>query len=107
LPRNRKTVEATLQEKGFAKVEGDHHYFVYLARDGRKTRARTKTSHSPKVKDIADNLLGQMARQCMLTKPDFLKLVDCPMSREEYERKLTDRGEIQVGDEPNSSLPSS
>ena len=93
MPRNRKDVEAALQAKGFTKLDGDHHYFVYLTRDGLKTRARTKTSHSPKAKDIADNVLGQMARQCLLTKPDFLKLVDCPMSRDDYERKLTDQGE--------------
>jgi hypothetical protein len=95
LPRNRKAVEASLRAKGFAKVEGDHHYFVYLTKDGRKTRARTKTSHSPKVKEIADNMLGQMARQCLLTRPDFLKLIDCPMSRDDYEGKLTDQGELQ------------
>ncbi len=90
MPRNRKDVEATLEAKGFRRVEGDHHYFVYFTRDGRKTRARTKTSHSPKVRDIADNLLGQMARQCSLTKPDFLRLVDCPMGRDEFERRLPD-----------------
>jgi hypothetical protein len=95
LPRNRKAVEASLQGKGFARVEGDHHYFVYVTQDGRMTRARTKTSHSPKVRQIADNLLGQMARQCLLTRPDFLKLIDCPMTRDDYERKLRDQGEVQ------------
>jgi hypothetical protein len=98
LPRNRKTVEAALTKKGFEKVESDHHYFIYFTLDGRKTRARTKTSHSPKVKDIADNLIGQMARQCLLTKPEFLKLVDCPMTRDDYERELTDQGEIQASE---------
>jgi hypothetical protein len=94
LPRNRKDVEAALMAKGFARVERDHHYFVYWTRDGRKTRAHTKTSHSPKVRDIADNLLGQMARQCLVTKPEFLRLVDCPMERDEYEQYLRDLGEI-------------
>ena len=103
MPRNRKVVEAALVKKGFAKVEGDHHYFVYVTLDGRKTQARTKTSHSPKVKDIADNLLGQMARQCLLTKPGFLKLVDCPMTRTDYEQELIDQGEIQ-SDEDETKL---
>ncbi len=105
MPRNRKAVEATLQKKGFAKIEGDHHYFVYLTRDGRKTLARTKTSHSPKVKEIADNLLGQMARQCLLTKPDFLRLVDCPMSRDDFERKLRDQGEVPSEEEHGTPPP--
>ncbi len=105
MPRNRKAVESTLQAKGFAKIEGDHHYFVYLTRDGRKTRARTKTSHSPKVKEIADNLLGQMARQCLLTKPEFLRLVDCPMSRDDFERKLADQDEVPSDEEPGVPPP--
>lgn len=100
MPRPRKAVESTLQAKGFKRAEGDHHYFVYVTKDGRKTRARTKTSHSPKVRDIADNLLGQMARQCLLTKPDFPRLVDCPMDRDMYERRLVELGEI---DPPESS----
>lgn len=99
MPRPRKAVESTLQAKGFERVEGDHHYFVYVTKDGRKTRAQTKTSHSPKVKDIADNLLGQMARQCLLTKPEFLRLVDCPMDRDNYERRLVELGEVDGPDE--------
>ncbi|MEO6808867.1 MAG: hypothetical protein ABI353_07120 [Isosphaeraceae bacterium] len=99
MPRPRKTIESTLQAKGFARVEGDHHYFVYVTKDGRKTRARTKTSHSPKVKDVADNLLGQMARQCLLTKLEFLRLVDCPMDRDTYERRLVELGEVDGPDE--------
>ena len=94
MPRNRKSVEAALEAKGFTRVEGDHHYFVYVTTDGRKSRARTKTSHSPKVRDIADNLLGQMARQCLLTKPEFLNLVDCPMDRASYEGRLAELGEL-------------
>ena len=93
MPRNRKGVEESLQKKGFSRREGDHHYFVFHTQDGRKTRAATKTSHSPKVRDIADNLLGQMARQCLLTKPQFLDLIDCPMTREQYEHHLAERGE--------------
>ena len=93
MPRNRKDVEAALEAKGFVRAEGDHHYFVYHTREGLKTRAQTKTSHSPKIHDIADNLLGPMARQCLLTKPEFLRLVDCPMDRDDYERRLRAQGE--------------
>ncbi len=85
MPRNRKDLESALMAKGFVRVEGDHHRFVYVTRGGLKSLARTKTSHSPKVRDIADNLLGQMARQCQLTKQDFFRLVDRPMDRDEFE----------------------
>ena len=94
MPRDRKSVEKTLRAKGFAQIEGDHDDFVYVTRDGRRTQARTKTSDSPKVKDIADNLIGQMARQCFVSRPEFLRLVDCPMSRDDYERVLSDQGEL-------------
>lgn len=99
MPRPRKAVESTLESKGFTRVEGDHHYFVYITRDGRNTRARTRTSHSPKVRDIADNLLTQMARQCLLTRAEFLRLVDCPLDRDGYERRLIELGELDA--EPN------
>jgi len=94
LPRSRQVVQASLLKKGFIQHESDHHYFVYRTKNGLKTRARTKTSHSPKVREISDNLLTQMAHQCLLTKPDFLRLVDCPMTRDLYESKLIESGEI-------------
>ncbi len=106
MPRNRKSVESTLQNKGFVKAEGDHHYFIYFDKHGRKTRARTKTSHSPKVCDIDDSLLGPMARQCFLNKGEFLRLVDCPMTREEYERRLIDQGELADPKATDTSDPS-
>ncbi len=31
------------------------------------------------MKEIPDNLLAQMAKQCHLSKEDFLRLVDCPL----------------------------
>ena len=88
MPREKKSVEAALKAKGFQAKEGDHHYFVYWTVEGKKTPVFTKTSHGPKPKDISDNLLSLMAHQCRLTKPKFLELVDCPMSREKYEEAL-------------------
>lgn len=94
MPRERKAVESALKKKGFAQVESHHHYFVYVTKDGRKTRVKTKTSHSPKVRDLDDSLLGKMAKQCGLSRPEFLRLVDCPMGRDDYESRLSEAGEI-------------
>ena len=105
MPRNRRSVEASLEKKGFVRTERDHHYFIYLTKDGRKTTARTKTSHSPKVREIADNLLGQMARQCLLPRGEFLLLADCPMTREDYERKLVSLGEIVETEQDDAGPP--
>ncbi len=88
MPRRKDDVEKGLLGKGFQRREGDHHYFTYYNLAGQKTAIFTKTSHTPKMREIPDNLLGQMARQCRLNKNDFLNLVDCPLSRESYEKKV-------------------
>ena len=90
MPRPRKGVMAALERKGFAASEGDHTYYIYHTADGRKTLAKTKVSHSGK--DIADPILGMMARQCKLTATQFRDLVDCPLSREAYENILKTQG---------------
>lgn len=91
--RSKRAVETALVQKGFREQDGDHHYFVYWTADGRKTVARTKTSHGS-GKDLGDSLLTQMARQVKLTKGAFLELVDCPMSREQYEKQLSSGNHI-------------
>jgi len=88
MPRRKDDIERGLLHKGFAKGEGDHRYFTYHNLKGEKTAVFTKTSHSPKMRDIPDGLLGLMAKQCRLSKGDFLNLIDCPLSREDYEKRL-------------------
>ena len=85
MPRDKKQIESSLLVKGFEQKEGDHHFFSYRSYAGKKTAVFTKTSHTPKMKSISDELLSQMARQCKLTKQQFLELVDCPMNRDRYE----------------------
>jgi hypothetical protein len=98
MPRPKSKVESALLAKGFQKNEKDHHYFIYFTTDGKKTTARTKTSHSKKIKDIPDNLLSQIAKQCFLTKTEFLNLVDCPLNQEMYEDILQKQGIIDSSD---------
>ncbi|MCP4702525.1 MAG: hypothetical protein GY862_37555 [Gammaproteobacteria bacterium] len=88
MPKRKNDVEKGLLHKGFRKKEGDHHYFTYYNLKGKKTVVHTKTSHTPKMRDIPDNLLVLMAKQCRLNKADFLNLVDCPLTIDEYEKKL-------------------
>jgi hypothetical protein len=90
--RDVRKIEASLEAKGFERSEGDHSYFLYRTREGKKTTARTKTSHTPKMKSIGDDLLGKMARQCHLTKPQFLEFVDCSLDRRKYEKLLVAQG---------------
>ena len=92
MPRSRKDVEAALKRKGFALTEGDHHFFVYHTKKGKKSLAKTKTSHG--MKDIPDVLLSQMAKQCKLNKRQFLELIDCPLDRDDLEGILSQAGQI-------------
>ncbi|WP_207714177.1 hypothetical protein [Scytonema sp. UIC 10036] len=101
MPRQKAKVESALLSKGFQETQNDHHYFVYFTKDGKKTATKTKTSHTKKIKDLPDHLLSQMAKQCHLTKSQFLDLVDCPLSREKYEEILQQQGII----EPSATLP--
>lgn len=101
MPRKKTKVEAGLKEKGFEQREGDHHFFTYVTIEGKKTTIKTKTSHTPKMKEIPDNLLGQMAKQCKLTKQEFLDLVDCPLSRCQYEKNLRKQGFLGDGSDQN------
>jgi predicted RNA binding protein YcfA (HicA-like mRNA interferase family) len=91
--RAKKEVESALLKKGFRKADGDHHWFVYWSLDGRKTTVRTKTSHGS-TKDLGDGLLKEMARQTRIQKAEFLNLVDCPMSQQQYDKILNDAGHV-------------
>jgi predicted RNA binding protein YcfA (HicA-like mRNA interferase family) len=95
MPRDAKDVAAGLAVKGFVRREGDHHFYSLLV-GGKKTGIITKVSHGEK--EIHDGLLAQMAKQTRLVKKDFLDLVDCPLSAEDYLRKLRDGGHLPKED---------
>ena len=97
MPRAKRAVEAGLLNKGFQSRDSHHRFFVYHTTKGTKTAVRTKTSQGGS--ELDDYLLGQMAKQCKLSKVDFLALVDCPMSQSSYEAKLAAQGEISPVDE--------
>lgn len=94
MPRKQADVEKSLLNKGFQAGGGDHNFFVYHSKAGKKTRVRTKTSHGSK--EIDDNLLAQMAKQCKLGNKDFGLLVECPLSRDAYEAKLVAAGAVEA-----------
>lgn len=94
MARKPNDVEKSLEKKGFQRKEGDHHYFNYYTKAGKKTKVFTKTSHG--VKELDDSLLGMMSRQCKLTRQDFDRLIDCPLDRDGYERKLIEVGAVEA-----------
>lgn len=92
MPRAKRLVEASLVAKGFQQANTHHRYFVYYTVAGVKTAVRTYTSQGSG--EIDDYLLGQMSKQCKVTKADFLQLVDCPLSQVGYEALLQQNGHI-------------
>ena len=92
MPRKQADVEKSILSKGFQPGGGDHNYFFYHSKVGKKTIVRTKTSHG--AREIDDNLLAQMAKQCKLSNKDFGLLVECPLSRDDYEVKLVAAGAV-------------
>ena len=87
--RKRKNVEANLLRKGFALDERDHRCYIFTFED--RIVAMTKVSLGTQYKDLGNDLIGKMARQCHLTKDQFLELVDCTMSQQDYETSLRER----------------
>jgi hypothetical protein len=88
MQRDRLKVQQALIRKGFEQDDTHHHYFVYRTEEGLLTPIRTRTSHSGKTLD--DYLLGAMAKQCRLDRGQFLELVDCPLSRTDYESAVNE-----------------
>lgn len=95
MPRKQSDVERSLTAKGYVGPQkGDHNYFTYHSKAGKKTRVFTKTSHG--AREINDHILSQMAKQCKLTNKDFGRLIDCPLDRDAYEQKLVDQGYVDA-----------
>jgi predicted RNA binding protein YcfA (HicA-like mRNA interferase family) len=88
MPRKHREVVGGLKAKGFDEVrQGKHIHFVYIDKNGQTTTSRTMVSHDAGGNDICDGLLRRMAGQVGLKPKDFLDLVDCPMSRDEFDKK--------------------
>ncbi len=92
--RHARKIIAALTAAGFRRADdGDHVRLVYWTRAGLRTSVHTKTSHG--AGEIGDDLLSKMARQCGVTKAQFLLFVDGKMDRDTYERILRDTGRIR------------
>ena len=65
MPLKKRNIIRELPRKGFTKKLGDHIYFYHQVR-GKFTGPMTKVSHSPKVKEISDDLITQMRKQLNL-----------------------------------------
>ncbi len=92
--RKRDDVVAALAKKGFIQSNNDHMKLTYVNSVGKKTQVWTKISRGSSHRDITVSNLSRMASQCKLSNSDFERLLDCPLSRENYEDMLVSQGQI-------------
>ena len=89
----RQVILKGLRNKGFREDKArnySHTTLRYYDQEGRYLGVTTRVSRGTKYREIRDDLLFKMARQCGLErKEEFRDLVECPMSREAYEQRLT------------------
>ena len=84
---SRSEIKRGLTSKGFIRSTNDHEYLRFRL-DGRTTHIKTKVSHGSGSKDVPIGLLKKMAEQCSLSLREFRDLVECPLSEEEYGRRV-------------------
>jgi hypothetical protein len=85
---NQDDVEAGLKRKGFLQSNNKHKYY-HLYVNGKK-EAGTYVSHG-KNQEVGPRLLGPMAKELGISIKDFVDLVKCPLSTDEYLSKRMKR----------------
>jgi predicted RNA binding protein YcfA (HicA-like mRNA interferase family) len=89
MPRKNREIVTGLKAKGFEEAKNRKHiHFVYVDKTGRTTTSRTMVSHDAGGSDIHDGMLKRMATQVGLGTKEFLDLIDCPMSRDDFDAKI-------------------
>lgn len=92
---NYKTLQFTqaLERKGFIK-DNTHHEMYWYYVDGKKTSLRTRVSNGEK--EYNDYLLGERKKQLHLSKIDFIRFIECPLTAEQYKKHLIESNIIKI-----------
>lgn len=89
---DRRKVLKSIEKKGFTRVREGKHIILKFFLDGEPTLIRTLLSHGTNHRTVSSGLLSQMARQCKLNSKQFKDLIECSLTKQEYEfivRNLT------------------
>ena len=87
--RDARKIKQNLLKKGFIEVEGAKHTLYEFTPNGTTSNIRTFMSRDDQ--DINNYLINKMKTQLYLDKKDFLDLIDCPLSEEDYIKILKDK----------------
>ena len=83
--RSGRDIDAALRKKGFTRrIDGKHLRYSFILPEESKGGITTLMSHGTFGETIGAPLISQMARQLLLTKKQFLDLIDCTMDEEGY-----------------------
>ncbi len=89
---DRRVIVSNLPKKGFVQDNNDHSYF-YHEYQGKRTGAYTYTSYGTKYKTYGPGLIDAMKKELKLdTAKQVRDLVQCPMSAEDYNQCLIQKG---------------
>ena len=82
----RRDVLRNLTRKGF-QDDGRTAHTVLVHRDpaGQKTGVATLVSRGTRYKTLTSALVATMAKQCRLTTSQFVQLVGCTMTRDQFD----------------------
>ncbi len=98
MPVKIRKLEKGLKAKGFTRKNSNHIVMTYVTESGLRTSVITHFSHRASGKEVSDHEMGKMAKQCELSIKQFMELVDCTLSRKEYEKLLLHANRIVPSD---------
>ena len=91
----RDDVVDSLCKKGFSEQDGGDHRYFRLMQGGKDTGIFTMVSlGGRKYRTLGNDLVSKMAKQLKLQTKEFVQLVDCTLTGEQYVALLTDRKEL-------------
>lgn len=82
MEKDPRIVRSSLMKKGFVEVPDRKHIFYIFVYNGEETIFQTHMSHNQQP--IYDYLISMMANQLGLSRKQFLGLVDCDLSEDDY-----------------------
>ena len=90
MPLSSRKTRKNLLRKGFQEDRSGDHITLTYEDDSGLRRIQTKMSHGSKHRELSAGLISLMARQCLISTSDFIRLAECEISESDY-LKLLDR----------------
>lgn len=94
MPFSGRDVRRNLKKKGFIE-DKKHHIYLNHTYEGKRTGAYTFVSHGKEKEDVGPDIVRSMKMQLRLeTNRQVHDLVNCPMTKKQYEVLLKRAGVI-------------